>query len=92
MSGELPRKPEFLVPVKADPTFGPWLKIDMPEGADVLVLCTVGSRGIKPLRVLLPHQVHTREVHELLAEDEAVMVIPIRSQEYVKVAQREPRP
>jgi hypothetical protein len=77
---------EYKVPVEQT-SFGPALDIRMPTGS--MIVATLGSAGIKPRTVLLPHQLYVRTVERLMAEDgvTSILVIPNTGQ-WREVAKR----
>jgi len=55
---------------------------------NAVVLCTRSFGGLKPLRLLLTHQIYTEDIEKLL-EDRTireVVAIPIRTQEYITIS------
>lgn len=52
---------------------------------DVVILCVLGSDGLKPVKALLPHQVYEEVVENMKKEypNHAIMAIPVKSDTYV---------
>lgn len=68
--------------------FGDMLDFDMPPGTDVVIVCINDGMGLQPVRVLLPHQVYTRTIRDLLREYPAtrtITVIPVTASLYIDV-------
>ena len=67
--------------------FGASVVVPMPHGCDVMILCTTGRYGRRPIRVLLPHQLYAHDVESLLAQDgvDGVECIPYRNDDLVSV-------
>jgi hypothetical protein len=69
--------------------FGASLKVPMPKGCDVLILCRDRRYGYEPFRLLLPHQVYEANLRGFFdSETEAIVAIPASSKHYVKLAAR----
>lgn len=68
--------------------FGTVIKFKVPDDCGAVVLCANYGGGLKPLKILLPHQIYKEDLEKLL-EDRTireVVVIPIRSEEYLTIA------
>lgn len=80
-------QPVTLATLTIDTTFGKSVIVPMPHGCDVMILCTTGYGGRRPVRVLLPHQLYAHEVEALLAQDgvDGVECIPYRNDDIVSV-------
>ena len=62
--------------------FGDMLQFDMPEGCNVVILCESSGTGMKPKRVLLPHQVYRETIAE---HGNDVVLVPARCEDYIHV-------
>ena len=68
--------------------FGTVVKFNVPDECDAVILCANYGGGLKPLTILLTHQIY-KEYLEKLLEDRTIrelVVIPIRSKEYLTIA------
>lgn len=63
-------------------TFGDLLKFKMPEDCNLVILCESHSSGMKPARVLLPHQVYRKTIEEYGND---VVLVPARTRDYIHV-------
>lgn len=70
--------------------FGTVLKYDMPKGAGAVMVCANYGAGLRPIKLLLPHQVYTKDLEKLAQEPgiREVVLIPVRSEEYITIAKR----
>lgn len=65
--------------IRNSDVFGPWINLDLPEGADAVIVCENDGRGLKPLSLRLRHQVYMKDVKNV----KGLTIIPIRSLEYI---------
>lgn len=77
-------------------SFGLMLELNEPKDAGAVIICVNNGRGLKPVRLLLPHQVYKADLTELWKKhnlDEyghgEIVAIPVRSEEYIKIAKGE---
>lgn len=73
--------------------FGEQCELDTPPGTGAVVLCRNTGRGLEPFTLYLDHQVYVKEVEEVMADMNGlsineIVAIPIRSDEYIKVAEK----
>ena len=78
--GTIGRKPCPVV--WQETTFGDMLIYDIPKDCDVIILCESNNSGMKPRRVLLPHQVYRKTIEEYGND---VVLVPVNCEEYVHV-------
>lgn len=84
-----PRWLAGLLVTLVDTTFGKMLRIRRAHSiCDVMVVCYNEGRGLKPLQVLLPHQLYEEGVRKILDSypdcDEIVCILA-RGEDYVRV-------
>lgn len=68
--------------------FGTVVEFKVPDGCNAVVLCTRSFGSLKPLRILLTHQIYKEDIEKLL-EDRTireVVAIPIISKEYITIS------
>lgn len=80
----------FLFPLKPS-IFGQYVDFAVPPDCDVVILCKRGAGGLRPIKLLLPHQIYEADIRDLLVKQESglgddVYVVPVRSSEYIKIA------
>jgi hypothetical protein len=68
------------------------LELNEPKDAGAVVICVNNGRGLRPIRLLLPHQVYKKDLTELwkkheLGEYGEIVAIPVRSEEYIRIAE-----
>jgi len=66
--------------------FGNHYRLPMPADCDVVILCG-WNQQIQPRKLLLPHQVYTETVNDVLKyfDTSEAWVIPARSKDYIKL-------
>jgi hypothetical protein len=74
--------------------FGEQCELDTPPGADAVVLCRNTGEGLKPFTLCLDHQVYIKKIEAAMESMNGlsmneIVAIPIRSDEYIKVAVKE---
>ena len=60
---------------------------------NIVVLCTNNGSGLKPYRLLLPHQIYKKDLQEILAQDarehgraiDSIVAIPGHSEDYINL-------
>ena len=68
------------------------LELNEPKDAGAVVICVNNGRGLRPIRLLLPHQVYKKDLTELwkkheLGEYGEIVAIPVRLEEYIRIAE-----
>lgn len=70
-------------------TFGMYLNLEMPEGTDVVILCYNEGTGLRPLSLLLPHQMYVKDLERIFKEIPGateIVAIPAKSSDYITLA------
>lgn len=80
------------VTIRPVPPFGDAFSLPIPDGCNVVILCTNSGTGLVPRRLVLPHQVylHTAKALALAHAAEGrgggpveVVAVPARSCDYI---------
>jgi len=88
------KREKYNVKLVNDKTFGKFFDFrkDIPEGCDVVIVCVNDGTGLKPKKLLLPHQVYLRDINKLLKEAggcyKQVTVVSARSKDYIDLLKR----
>ncbi len=74
--------------------FGEQCDLDTPLKTGAVVLCRNTGRGLEPFTLCLAHQVYVKKVESAMESMNGlsineIVAIPIRSEEYIKVAVKE---
>jgi hypothetical protein len=74
------------VKFRRDSCFGEYADIKTEHSA-MIVMANDGY-GLKPLSVLLPHQLYLKDIKEMLKIHNQIWVVPVDSAKYQKVAEK----
>lgn len=68
-------------------TFGKQVVLELPDWADVVILC-YNEYGLRPFNLCLPHQIYVDKLEKAIEGKGAVAItaIPARASEYVDIA------
>jgi hypothetical protein len=72
--------------------FGRMLEVPAPDDANAMIVCINAGHGLKPVRLLLLHQLYEHVLQEILDANpgtEEVVCVPMRSEDYVSVWYRD---
>lgn len=90
------KKKEFkkLVDFLGNQTFGEYAALDLPDDVDLIIVCENAGGGLRPLNMLLPHQLYKKDLIALEKELAKkctsfgeIVVVPVRSSEYITVSE-----
>jgi hypothetical protein len=80
------------VPILESEHFGRFLAVPFPPECNVMIVCVNEGYGMKPVRVLLPHQLYVESIRKLIEDYPSarwITCIPANSQHYVDVWSRD---
>ena len=73
--------------------FGLAADFHMPEGCDIIIVCTNNGYGLQPVDLKLPHQLYKKRIKELENTlDEyygEIVVIPASSKNYITISEKD---
>jgi hypothetical protein len=73
--------------IKTD--FGEMADLKLPKDATAIIICVITPGGLVPKQLSLPHQMYKEKIARLKKEYghdyRGIVVIPIRSNEYIKI-------
>ena len=84
------KKITILTPIRST-DFGIQCELDTPPGTGAVILCRNTGTGLDPFTLCLDHQVYIKKIEATMedmngASINEIVAIPIRSEEYIKVA------
>lgn len=73
--------PDKRVTIRQDPTFGDHYQFPVPPGCNIVIVCSNDGTGLRPLRLLLPHQVSVRD----WCLTPGLTIVPAKSEDYITI-------